>query len=165
MLLKCDVVSEGRIVRKGIALNDVVIQRSLDTGIAQFDVLVDGHFLNNYSADGIILCTPTGSTGYNLSAGGPMVLPTANIVLATPICAHTLNSRTVVLPAEVPVQIISKIGNREKSQELFATIDGEKGIKLNEGDSIVISKAEDVAQIIKIDKMSFIENLGKKMRY
>ena len=164
MLLRCDIISEGNVIYKGLALNDIVIQRSLETGIAQFDVIVDGYFLNSYSADGMILSTPTGSTGYNLSAGGPVVLPTAEIVLATPICAHTLNSRTIVLPADVTIDVVGKTNNREKSPEVYVAVDGEKGIKLEEGDSVCASKAEGSAKIIKINKMSFIEHLGKAMR-
>lgn len=162
MLLICDLISKGNVISKGLAFNDIVLQRALDTGIAQYDVIVDGHYLNTYSADGMILSTPTGSTGYNLSAGGPVVLPTSEIVLITPICAHTLNSRTIVLPADVTIDIVSRASGRGTG--IFATIDGEKGIHLGEGDSICASKANAFARILRINKMSFIEQLGKKMR-
>ena len=164
MLMRCDIISKGNVVHKGLALNDIVIQRSLENGIAQFDFIVDGHFLNSYTADGMILSTPTGSTGYNLSAGGPVVLPTAQIILGTPICAHTLNSRTIVLPADVTIDIVGRTNNREKIPEVYVTVDGEKGIRLEEGDSVCASKADGAAKIIKINKMSFIEHLGKAMR-
>ncbi len=164
MLLTYEIYKNGKCEHTGLALNDVVINRSLSTGIAQFDVRVNGHFLNHYSADGMIISTPTGSTGYNLSAGGPVVLPTAEIVLATPICAHTLNSRTVVLPADVILEIICTESSREKQQVSYATVDGEAGIQLDEGDVVRTMRAMSTAKIIKTNKISFIENLGKKMR-
>lgn len=164
MLIRYEIIKHGKCRYKGIALNDIVINRSLSTGIAQFDVRVDGHFLNHYSADGMIISTPTGSTGYNLSAGGPVVLPTAEILLATPICAHTLNSRTVVLPADVQLEIECTESSREKVQISFVTADGEAGIQLDEGDVVRASRADSTAKIIKTNKISFIENLGKKMR-
>ena len=164
MLLNCEIIKDGRCTRRSLALNDIVINRSLATGIAQFDVIVDGHFLNHYSADGMIISTPTGSTGYNLSAGGPVVLPTAEIVLATPICAHTLNSRTIVLPADIELEIVSSQTSTDKVQCSFVTVDGEKGIQLDEGDIVRASRASVTAKIIKTNKISFIENLGKKMR-
>lgn len=165
ILLRFEILSDGKVIRSGLALNDIVIQRAIDTGIAKFDINADGRFLNSYFADGIILSTPTGSTGYNLSAGGPVVFPAAEIVLMTPICAHTLNSRSLVFPADEKIEIISKEVNREKNREVFVTVDGEKSIHLSDGDSIRAYKAKTSARIIKIDKMSFIENLGKKMRY
>ena len=164
MLLRCDIIVDGEIKKRGLALNDIVVTRSLDTSIAELDLVVDGHYLNHYSADGIILATPTGSTGYNLSAGGPVVLPTAGIVLATPICAHTLNSRTVVFPADVTIEVSVRSGNREKIQQSYVIVDGEKAILLEEGAVVRASKASSVAKIIKINRSSFIEKLGRKMR-
>ena len=164
MLLSCDMISDGKVRHKGLAFNDIVLQRSIDAGIAHYDVMVDGQYLNTYSADGMIISTPTGSTGYNLSAGGPVVLPTAQIVLATPICAHTLNSRAIVLPADVTIEIEGRTRDISRNADIFVIIDGEKGIKLKKGDSIRASKAEGSAKILKINEMSFIEQLGKKMR-
>lgn len=164
MLLNCDFIYDGKVARSALAFNDIVLQRSLDSGIAQYDVVVDGHYLNTYSADGIILSTPTGSTGYNLSAGGPVVLPISEIVLVTPICAHTLNSRTIVLPADLMVELSGKINNRGVYPDIYVTIDGEKGILLENGAKIRASKADACAKILKINTMSFIEQLGKKMR-
>lgn len=164
ILLNCDIVSDGKVVKRSLAFNDIVLQRALDSGIARYDVSVDGHYLNTYSADGIILSTPTGSTGYNLSAGGPVVLPISKIMLVTPICAHTLNSRTIVLPSDVSIEIKGQPNSRGKYPEIYVTIDGEKGIKLEEGISICATGASETAKILKINKMSFIEQLGKKMR-
>lgn len=164
ILIQCEVIKKGVVTHKRMALNDIVINRSLETGIAELDLIVDGHFLNSYSADGIIVSTPTGSTGYNLSAGGPVVLPTAQTLLVTPICAHTLNSRSVVIPADLQVEITCKSGSREKRKKNFVTVDGEQGISLEDGDTVRTSLAEGSAKIIKVNKTSFIENLGRKMR-
>jgi len=164
ILLNCDIVFDGNVIKRSLAFNDIVLQRALDSGIAQYDVSVDGHYLNTYSADGMILSTPTGSTGYNLSAGGPVVLPISKIMLVTPICAHTLNSITIVLPSDVSIGIKGQANSRGKYPEIYVTIDGEKGIRLEEGASIHATGASETAKILKINKMSFIEQLGKKMR-
>ncbi|MGI6072815.1 MAG: NAD(+)/NADH kinase [Lachnospiraceae bacterium] len=164
MMMSYRIYHESIMSHEGLVLNDIAINRSLDTGIAELYVAVDGHFLNSYSADGIILSTPTGSTGYNLSAGGPLVLPTAQVILVTPICAHTLNSRSIVLPADVEVEIISRARSRERARLDFVTIDGEKGIRLASGDVVKACKAEVTSKIIRVNKAGFIKNLRREMR-
>lgn len=163
ILTRCDIIRNGKTIHSRRALNDIVVNRSLDTGIAELEVRVGGELLSSYSADGIIISTPTGSTGYNLSAGGPVVLPTAKIMLITPICAHTLNSRSVVLPADVSVEIISRNGSREKKKQNFVTVDGEKAIALEAGDIVRAKMAKEAALILRTNKASFVEKLGKKM--
>ena len=90
---------------KDLAVNDIVLTREGNLRIVQFNVYVNGTLLNTYQADGVIICTPTGSTGYNLSAGGPVVEPTASLIVITPICSHALNTSSVVLSAEDDVEV------------------------------------------------------------
>ena len=163
ILLKGTILRDGKPFRSDLALNDIVMNRSIMTGISYFDLKIDGKFLNGYAADGIIVSTPTGSTGYNLSAGGPIVLPTASIVLITPLCAHTLNSRSIVLPANVRIEIIPRVRD-DRKQLNYVSFDGEQEIRLEDGDEISIRMADVGTKIIKINDTSFVENLSKKMR-
>ena len=146
------------------ALNDIVITRnsSMQMNIVNFDIYVNDLFLCNYHADGIIISTPTGSTGYNMSAGGPIVEPSANLILITPICPHTLNSRSMVLPENTKIRIVIKEGRDNHNQEVVAFFDGSGKIEMSTGDSICIEKSAKITKIIKLNRVSFLEVLGKK---
>ena len=147
------------------ALNDIVITRnsSMQMNIVNFDIYVNDLFLCNYHADGIIISTPTGSTGYNMSAGGPIVEPSANLILITPICPHTLNSRSMVLPENTKIRIVIKEGRDNRNQEVVAFFDGSGKIEMSTGDSICIEKSAKITKIIKLNRVSFLEVLGKKI--
>ena len=164
MLLDGRIIRDGEVIYHDIALNDIVINRSQTMSIIDFEVVVNGTFLNRYSADGIIVSTPTGSTGYNLSAGGPIVYPTADIVLATPICAHTLNSRSIAFSADAQIDIVIKGRFSEKNQTKIVSFDGASEIALENEDVISSVKSEKYAKILRLNDISFVEHLGKKMR-
>jgi NAD+ kinase len=146
------------------ALNDIVIHRTGALSVVNLLVYVNGEYLNNFRADGIIISTPTGSTGYNMSAGGPIVDPKAQMILLTPINAHNLNSRSIVISAEDEVMV--EIGRRrsQKDETVEVSFDGDNAVKLEVGDRFVISRAENTARICKLNRKSFLENLGKKMQ-
>ena len=146
-----------------IALNDIVITRNGRLRVVDFNVYVDGVFLTSYTADGIIISTPTGSTGYNLSVGGPIVAPQASLMLLTAIAPHTLNSRPIVLPDNVEVMIEIGSSHSTDVDGAEATFDGDTSVKLNSGDKIVISKAQQKAEMIKTKNTSFLEILREKM--
>ena len=145
------------------ALNDVVIGRTGALRILNYNVYVGGGFLNTFSADGIILSTPTGSTAYNLSAGGPIVEPSAQLVLMTPICPHTLNTRSIILSAEDRIEI--EIGYPKQGEyiDAEANFDGNIGQKLRSGDRILIQRADRTTKLIKLSRRSFLETLHRKM--
>ena len=145
------------------ALNDVVIHRKGNLQILNLNVYVNGELLNTYNADGIIVATPTGSTGYSMSAGGPIVDPKGNMILLTPINAHNLNSKSIVLSPEDVIEI--EIGSRRAQQDETACVsfDGDTVEELGVGDRYMISKASHVTAICKINKRSFLEILRKKM--
>ncbi len=146
------------------ALNDIIIYRSGVLQILDLTISVNGEYLNTYSADGIIIATPTGSTAYSMSAGGPIVDPRANVILITPICPHTLNAKSIVLGAddEITVEIAQRrIENDEKAEISF---DGEHVGVLAVGEKIVVKKAETRTGILKLSKLSFLERLGKKLQ-
>ena len=160
---------EGRIERGGKwighshALNDIVMTRSGSLQIVQFRIYVNGQFLNEYSADGVIVTTATGSTGYNLSAGGPIVDPKAQLIMITPISPHTLNARSIILSPEDRVEIEIAQERDGKKPQIEVNFDGSHVVAVNAGDRICIVKSERTTEIIKISKVSFLEVLHKKL--
>lgn len=164
MMLNATVKKNNGESSKGWALNDIVITRKGSLQINDFNIYVNGQFLKKYSADGIIVSTPTGSTGYNLSAGGPIVEPKAKLVMITPICPHTLNMRSIVLSPEDVIVIEIPTGREGHRQEVEASLDGSRQVVLTTGDTITITKSEETTEIIKLNKVSFLEILHKKMK-
>ncbi len=162
MMLSGDVWHSGKNILSDVALNDIVIARSGKLRVMDFHISVNGRFLNSYSADGIIVGTPTGSTGYNLSVGGPIVSPAASLILVTPIAPHTLTARSVILPDDVTVKV--EIGERAGTDETAeATFDGDITVKMECHDYIEMKKSASTVRFIKIDQISFLEILRRKM--
>ena len=145
------------------ALNDIVITRCGSLQILTFLIYVNGQFLNRFSADGMIVATPTGSTGYNMSAGGPVVEPAASLLLLTPICPHTLNTRSIVLAPEDEIRIEIPQGKDGRQQYVEANYDGSHKLSLRTGDNIVIRRADRTTGILKLNTESFLSVLHKKM--
>lgn len=145
------------------ALNDIVITRSGSLQIIKFNLYVNGQFLNRYNADGVIVATPTGSTGYNMSAGGPIVEPKAKLLLVTPICPHTLNTRSIVLAPEDEIEIEIVSGREDSIQQVEVNFDGSHKLTLYTGDRVEIKRAAKTTGIVKLSKVSFLEVLHKKM--
>jgi len=159
---------EGTVVKKdgevsSIALNDIVVNRTGSLQIVRFDVWLNNVLLKRYNADGCIVCTPTGSTGYNLSAGGPIIDPTSDAMVMTNICPHNLFNRGVVLSANKMITIVIPGDRQGRNQQVEATFDGCVKIKLNTGDCINITKAPATTKIIRLEPTSFMEILHKKM--
>lgn len=163
MMLSGEVYDKRSKKESTYALNDIVITRYGSLRIISYDIYVNGQFLNSYHADGIILSTPTGSTGYNLSAGGPIVEPKAELIVITPICPHTLHKRSIVLAADdkITVEIVS--GKDGKNQEVEVSFDGKHNRAIHTGDKIEIMQSVHKTKIIKLSKVSFLEVLRKKM--
>lgn len=163
MLLQGTVIQNSKVIEQDIALNDIVISRSGHLRVINFNIYVNGEFLNSYTADGIIVSTPTGSTGYNLSAGGPIVSPAASMIVITPICPHTLNTRSIVLSEQDEVVVEIGQGRKQEMEEARATYDGDTTIEMCTGDKIKIVKSEKQTKILKISNLSFLEVLRRKM--
>ena len=163
MMLTGTAFHQSRRMLADIALNDIVISRNGRLRVVDFNVYVDGAFLSSYTADGIIISTPTGSTGYNLSVGGPIVAPEASLILLTAIAPHTLNSRPIVLPdfVEITIEIGTNHGTDIDGAE--ATFDGDTSVKLSSSDRIVITRSMREALMIKTKNTSFLEILREKM--
>ena len=163
MMLTGQIIRDGYVLENTHALNDVAITRGGSLQIIDFDIYVNGQFLNGYSADGIIISTPTGSTGYNLSAGGPIVEPKAELLVLTPICPHTLNTRSIILSAEDVVSVEVKPARDGRKLEVEANFDGRHRVLLQEGDRIQIARSKKTTEIVKLSEVSFLEVLHKKM--
>lgn len=163
MMLKGTVYHQGKAVGGGIALNDIVIGREGPLRVICLRNYVNGEHLNVYNADGMIVATPTGSTGYSLSAGGPLVSPEASMTVITPLAPHTLNSRSIVLPAEDVITVEIGEGRRQVQESGLATFDGDTTVSMVTGDRIVIEKAQVSTRIIKLSNLSFVEVVRRKM--
>ena len=165
MMLSGIPVISGTSSNPQTALNDIVINRKGALHVINFNIYVNGRLLSTYSADGMIVSTPTGSTAYNLSAGGPIVEPRARLIMLTPVCSHTLvNNRTIILAEDDVVDI--EIGQCKpgEQQEVEASFDGRCPVNLNEGDKIRIIRSDKVTKIIKLNEVSFLDTLHKKMK-
>ncbi|MGN0334617.1 MAG: NAD(+)/NADH kinase [Lachnospiraceae bacterium] len=147
-----------------IALNDIVLNRSGALRIVEYDIYVNDEFLYTCHADGIIISTPTGSTGYNLSAGGPIVSPKSSLILLTPICSHSLHSESIVLSGEDKVVVKIGLGRKNSIEEAEVTFDGDQSIKLVTGDYVEITQAKETTELLKLSSISFLEVLRKKMQ-
>ena len=150
--------------KKDLAVNDIVLTREGNIRIVQFNVYVNGTLLNTYLADGVIISTPTGSTGYNLSAGGPVVEPTASIIVITPICSHALNTSSVVLSAEDVIEVEVCPERYGRQEEVALCYDGAVQRKMVSGDRVCIRRAEETAKLIKLSKESFMKTMREKMK-
>ena len=171
-LLKDEFVREERMMLSGrvttgekerYALNDIVISRCGSLQILNVRIYVNGQFLNDYCADGVIVATPTGSTGYNLSAGGPIVEPSARLLLLTPICPHTLNTRSIVFSPEDEITVEIPWGKDGHEQVVEANFDGSNTITLKTGDRILIRRSDRTTGIVRLRTESFLSVLHKKM--
>ena len=158
----------GRLSRKNSqpavyhALNDIVLTRKGSLHILAFEIYVNGQFLHSYKADGMIVSTPTGSTGYNMSAGGPIIEPRAKMILLTPICPHTLNARSIVLSADDEIMIRIPNGRNGENQDMEVNFDGAISEALATGDEVFITRSERVTKFIRLSHVSFLEILNKK---
>ena len=160
MMLTGRVYHNGVMTAENIALNDIVLTREGPLRVLKFRIYVDGELLNVYSADGMIVATPTGSTAYNLSAGGPIAAPGAKLMILTPVSPHTITSRSIVLEAGSKIRLEI---SRANSGGQTAAFDGDSYVGLEQGDLIEIEKSELVTRVVKLDQRSFLEILKHKM--
>ena len=163
MMLRGRVYHQDTMIGEDIALNDIVIGREGPLRVIGFKNYVNGEYLNSYNADGIIVSTPTGSTGYSLSAGGPIISPPAQMTMITPLAPHTLNSRSIILPAEDVITVEIGPGRRQAEEKGLATYDGDTTIPMMTGDRIVIERSAESTKIVKLNRLSFVEVLRQKM--
>lgn len=163
MLLSGTLVIDGSERETITAVNDIVV-RAADSGVGSFYFEVNGTYLTTISGDGVIVATPTGSTAYNMSAGGPIIEPGSSMIVVTPICPLEVVSRSVVLSAadNVVIRISKRSGRPARGANVY--FDGGKGHSLTEGDEVRISRAASSVRLIKLSKESFLEVLSRKMQ-
>jgi len=160
MMLAARDVRGGQATGDYIALNDVVITKSAMSRIIDLAVSVDGRHATAYRADGLIISTPTGSTAYNLSAGGPILFPTMDAVVLTPIAPHTLSNRPIVLPGAQRIDVTLRV-----DQEVMLTMDGQVGVPLRERDVVEVQKARARIRLLRFDQKDFFSVLRTKLKW
>lgn len=160
MMLAAEVLREGSSVANFVALNDVVINKGPISRIIRLETYVGNDYLATYRADGIIIASPTGSTAYSLSAGGPIVNPELEVMIVTPICPHSLYARPFILSHNQEIRVVLK----SDSPENMVTIDGQIGYPLQKNDCVIIRKAAVYTNLVKVKGRSFSEVLRLKMR-
>ena len=159
MMLFGTLIHEGQAENSDIALNDIVISREGSLRVVRFNNYVNDTYLNTYKADGIIISTPTGSTGYSLSAGGPIISPAASMILMTPLAPHTLNTRSIVFAPEDVIEVELGEGKEGGIEKGMAYFDGAAAMPMVTGDRIRIEKSTKATRIIKIERHSQIIRL------
>ncbi len=145
-----------------LALNDVVVANGPLSRVLHLRLLVDGQYVTSYAADGVIVATPTGSTAYSLSAGGPLVHPSLQTLLVTPIAPHTLTARALLIPAQAEVTLIVE---RDPQDVVRVTVDGQLGFPLQPGDQIRVRRAPHMARLLTVGGASFYDKLQSKLRW
>ena len=163
MMLRASATRAGRPLLTHLALNDVVFSRTALSRMIELEVSVGDQFVASVKADGLIVATPTGSTAYNLAAGGPIVHPSMDALVLTPIAPHTLTNRPIVISADREVRV--KSAGTNAGDEVYVTVDGQTGFALNEGDEIAITKADRPIRLIRATTRSYFEVLRQKLKW
>jgi len=160
-MLHCELWRDQRMVAQYEALNDVVVNKAALARMIDLDTHVDKNFVCTFKADGLIVSTPTGSTAYSLSAGGPIVFPTVAALCITPICPHMLTNRPVIVPDESEIQIVSLADN----ESAYLTVDGQVGEPLMRNDAVLCKRSERSLYLVRPPKMMFFDVLREKLSW
>jgi NAD+ kinase len=160
-VLKAAVIRRGKRVAEFIVLNDAVINKGALARIIDLETTINGEYLSTFRSDGLIISTPTGSTAYNLSAGGPIVYPSLHTIIITPICPHTLTIRPIIIPDDVKIRALLKSGD----EEVTLTLDGQVGFTLEFEDVVEVGKAEGRILLIKSPYRHYFELLREKLKW
>jgi NAD+ kinase len=160
-VLSASVIRRGTKIVEFIVLNDAVINKGALARIIDLETTINGQYVTTFQSDGLIISTPTGSTAYNLSAGGPIVYPSLHTLIITPICPHTLTNRPIVIPDDVEVQALLK----SEEQEVILTLDGQQGFSLEYEDVVQVKKTEGRILLIKSPYRHYFELLREKLKW
>jgi NAD+ kinase len=162
LMLQSTTAREGTTFARHIALNDVVITKAARSRMIDLSVMVGDEFVTRVKADGLIIATPTGSTAYNLAAGGPIVQPNVDALIVTPIAPHTLTNRPIVIPATSAVRVQPNMDERD---DVFATFDGQAGFQVQAGDEIMVCRGPTALRLIRPSTRSYFEVLRTKLKW
>jgi NAD+ kinase len=160
-VLNAGVIRNGKRIAEFIVLNDAVINKGALARIIDLETTVNGEYLSTFRSDGLIISTPTGSTAYNLSAGGPIVYPSLHTIIITPICPHTLTIRPIIIPDDVKIRALLK----SRDEEVTLTLDGQQGFTLAFEDVVEVGKAEGRILLIKSPYRRYFELLREKLKW
>jgi NAD+ kinase len=152
---------DGLTVSSFRAFNDVVIAKSALSRVIELELQVRGHLMAHYRSDGLIISTPTGSTAYNLSAGGPIVYPGLPVAVLTPICPHALSMRPIIVPDSEAIEVLL-ITPREK---VFLTVDGQEGAQLAHRDQVVVKRSDAITRLVRLPDRTFYDSLREKLKW
>jgi NAD+ kinase len=163
MLIRGLVMRAGTVADDRLALNDIVVNRGSLSRIVDMSITINGQPVTHVRADGLIVTTPTGSTAYNLAAGGPIVHPDVDALVLTPIAPHTLTYRPIVIPGSSEVRIKPVVGSG--TDELYATFDGQHGVPLQAGDEVVVRSAPQRLQLLHPSSRTYFDVLRQKLKW
>jgi NAD+ kinase len=161
VMLSVELSRAGEPITHNRVLNDVVINKSALARIIEIEAHLNGQFVNAFRADGLIISTPTGSTAYSLSAGGPVIFPSMNAVVITPICPFTLSNRPLVVPDDALIELRLKTAH----EDVALTLDGQVGVPLNVDDKVVIRKSRTTFNLIQPSNRNYFDVLRDKLRW
>jgi len=159
--IEAEVMRAGEVISSFLALNDVVLNKGAIARVLDFDVRVDGQFISSYKADGLIVSTPTGSTAYSLAAGGPVIAPSVEAFIVTPICAHTLSNRPIVLRDSAQIEVKVK----SYGESVYLTVDGQVGVALRSEDAVHMRRASSVVELVQSPQKNYFEILRQKLKW
>ena len=159
-MLACELLREGKCVAQYHALNDVVVNKSAIARLADFDLYINEDFVSNYKADGVIIATPTGSTAYSLAAGGPILMPSVEGFVITPVSPHALTHRPLVVRDSVQISVVVKAAE----EHAFLSVDGQVGMPLMDGDHVTCRKSQHKVQLLRMKK-TFFDVLRTKLKW
>lgn len=160
MMLEAVVRRENEMLERYLALNDIIVSRGPFSRIIKLDAYIDNEFLESYSGDGLIVSSPTGSTGYSLSAGGPIVNPSLELLVITPICPHSFYNRSVIVTGSEKIEL--RVGSGQT--QVVLTADGQVGFALEKGDSVFVCRAEQKVRLVHFADNSFYRLLHQKLK-
>jgi NAD+ kinase len=163
LMLDAEATRVGQPADRQIVLNDVVFTKTALSRMIELSVSVSGSFVTRVKADGLIIASPTGSTAYNLAAGGQIVHPTVDALVLTPIAPHTLTNRPVIIPASATVDVQPLV--ESESDDMFVTYDGQKGYKLRRGDAVRVQRAKQMLRLVKAPARTYFEVLREKLKW
>jgi NAD+ kinase len=161
LMLATHVHRHGETVAHGVVLNDVVVSKGTLARMIELRIAIQGQFVTNLRGDGLIVSTPTGSTAYSLSAGGPIINPAVPSLILTPICPHTLTHRPLIVPRDLEIEVTLT----SKDDGAMATLDGQVGISLSQGDSVVATTSEHRTRLIRFPESSYYDVLRQKLKW
>ena len=161
VMLDAELHHDGKLASHGRVLNDVVINKAALARIIEIEVKLNGLFVNAFRSDGLIVSTPTGSTAYNLSAGGPIIYPSMNAVVLTPICPFTLTNRPIVVPDAAEIELRLK----DENEGVVLTFDGQTGYSLTAGDRVLIRKSATTFNLVKPANRNYFDVLRNKLKW